>query len=73
MDITTKVETAKSQMEDAIAYCNRSAAAHKRCYRPISVIPSWGLVMLLKNKGKSTERKFSDVGEREQIKEGLGL
>ena len=73
MDTTKKVETSKSQMEAAIAYCNRSAEAHKRCYRPISVIPSWGLVMLLKNKGKSIERKFSDIGEREKIKEGLGL
>jgi hypothetical protein len=73
MDTTKKIEEAMSSMERSIAYCNRSKEAHSRCYRPLKVIPSWGLVMLLKNKGKSTDRKLSDIGEREQIKEALGL
>jgi len=74
MDTTKKIEEAKTSMERSIAYCNRSKASHSRCYRPLKEIPSWGVVMRLKNKPRmSLGRLVSDIGDRLKIKKGLGL
>ena len=73
MDTTKKIEEAKTSMERSIAYCNRSKASHSRCYRPLKEIPSWGVVMRLKNKPRmSLGRLVSDIGDRLKIKKGRG-
>jgi hypothetical protein len=67
-----KISSREEQIDNAVEYLNRSKESRKRSLRPVAMIPSWGIVVRL---GVAFTRKhgLSQIGERQTIKEGLGL